>query len=246
MSNRLINFLDANHCLFKRQFGFRSKHSTEHALISLTESIRKNLDSGQFACGIFIDLQKAFDTVDHEILLTKLKHYGIRGIGSSWFRSFLSNRSQFVEINGIKSTTINILYGVPQGSVLGPLLFLIYINDLHNALCYSNSHLFADDTTLLFSGTSLKSIGKKANIDLKLLVGWLNANKISLNSSKTELLIFRSKTKPVKFDLKIKINGRRLFPSSYVKYLGVYIDEHLLWYRHVNDLSVKLRRAMAY
>jgi retron-type reverse transcriptase len=150
MSNRLINFLDANHCLFKRQFGFRSKHSTEHALISLTESIRKSLDSGQFACGIFIDLQKAFDTVDHEILLTKLKHYGIRGIGSSWFRSFLSNRSQFVEINGIKSTTITILYGVPQGSVLGPLLFLIYCILMICIMLFAIAILISSQMTLLF------------------------------------------------------------------------------------------------
>ena len=161
-------------------------------MVSLTETIQKSLDSGQFVYGIFIDLQKAFDTVDHGILISKLNHYGVRGIASNWFRSYLTQRKQYVEVSGYKSMTAEIRFGVPQGSVLGPLLFLLYINDLHKAPRYSTPFLFADDTSLLNSGNSLVSIGKEVNTDLKLLVKWLNSNKISLNASKTELILFRS------------------------------------------------------
>ena len=183
---RIISFFEVNNVFFTRQFGFRSKHSTAHSLIALTEKIRNSLDKGKFTCGIFIDFQKAFDTVDHEILLQKLKHYGIRGISNSWFRSYLQHRKQFVCVSGQSSDTKEIKYGVPQGSVLGPLLFLIYINDIANSIAYSEPYIFADDTALVYSDHSLKSIKKRINIDLKLLVHWLNANKIALNVSKTE------------------------------------------------------------
>ena len=152
--------------------------------------IREAQDSSYFDCGIFIDLQKAFDTVDHHILLNKLEYYGVRGLANNWFKSYLSNRQQFVSINGINSKKQIMKYGVPQGSVLGPLLFLIYINDLHKAIKFSTVHHFADDTNLLVVGKSLKAIQKQINIDLKLLCKWLKADKISLHASKTELIIF--------------------------------------------------------
>ena len=141
---RLVSFLDTNNILVNNQFGFRNEHSTLHALISLTENIRKNLDQGNFSCSVFLDLQKAFDTVDHKILLSKLHHYGIRGTANSWFRSYLENRKQSVFANGVSSKKHYIKFGVPQGSVLGPILFLISINDLCNAILYSNVFHFAD------------------------------------------------------------------------------------------------------
>ena len=244
MHERLYNFLNMHNCIYENQFGFRKKHSTDHALISITEDIRDALDNNRIACGIFIDLQKAFDTVDHDILLSKLEHYGIRGTSNDWFRSYLSNRKQFVEIDGQKSDELVLKYGVPQGSVLGPLLFLIYINDLNKAIKYSRVRHFADDTNLINSNTSPKKLQKQLNLDLKNLCNWLKANKISLNASKSELLIFRHPNKRINYDFKIKIDGKKIIPSLFVKYLGILIDCHLNWGFHCNVLSTKLSRAI--
>ena len=244
MYNRLYNFLEKFNCIYENQFGFRSHHSTNHALISLTEDIRNAIDDNKFACGVFIDLQKAFDTVDHEILLKKLEHYGIRGISNNWFRSYLTNRKQFVSINGFDSNEVIMKLGVPQGSVLGPLLFLIYINDLNIAIKYCKTTHFADDTNLVLTNHSPKKLQKQLNIDLRLLTSWLRANKISLNSSKTELIIFRHPNKPLNYDFKIKINGKKLIPSRFVKYLGILIDSNLNWSFHIEVLTTKLSRAI--
>ena len=214
MHERLDSFFSNHKCIYIDQFGFRKNHSTIHALTSLTEDIRNSLDNSNIACGIFIDLQKAFDTVDHEILLNKLAHYGIRGLANNWFKSYRCNRQQFVSINGYDSTKLTMKHGVPQGSVLGPLLFLIYINDLHKSIKYCNVHHFADDTNLLISKNSPKRLQKYLNLHLKNLCKWLRANKISLNASKTVLLIFKHPNKKINHEFRIKMNGKRLHPSK--------------------------------
>ena len=223
MHERLYSFLEKYKCIYDLQFGFRSGHSTTHALLDLTEDIRKAIDDNKYAVGVFIDLQKAFDTVDHDILLKKLYHYGIRGTANAWFKSYLSNRKQFVSIKGIDSNLKAMNFGVPQGSVLGPLLFLIYINDLHCAIKHSVIRHFADDTNLLINNTSLKQLKKHLNFDLCNLTAWLKANKISLNASKTEILLFRHPNKPVNYELKIKLDGKRIYPSKFVKNHGILI-----------------------
>ena len=243
MFNRTYEFLEKYKCIYNLQFGFRKKYSTEHALIKITESIRSALDNGKAACGVFIDLQKAFDTVNHSILINKLCHYGIRGAANNWFRSYLSDRKQFVSINGNDSELITVCHGVPQGSVLGPLLFLVYINDLHSAIKFSSVYHFADDTNLLNISNSLKRMQKQVNIDLKFLYKWLLANKISLNSSKTELIIFHKVGQNLDFNLKIKLNGHKIYPSKSIKYLGIYLDPTLSGAAHSKVLSSKLRRA---
>ena len=176
--------------------------------------------------------------------LKKLEHYGVRGRANDWFKSYLSNRSQYVSVNGFHSKSEIMKFGVPQGSVLGPLLFLIYINDLRNAIYHSTVHHFADDTNLLYINKNLKTIQNKINKDLKSLVTWLRANKISLNASKTELIIFRDPRKKITYDMKIKIDGKKLTPCSSVKYLGIYIDQHLNWNVHLAELKPKLSRAV--
>ena len=239
---QIYKFLEDNHSIYSLQFGFRKKHSADHALIEITEKIRNALDNKQLACGIYVDLQKAFDTVNHKILIAKLEHYGIRGTTNNWFSSYLTNRSQYVSILGFDSATKPLKHGVPQGSVLGPLLFLIYINDLHSSIRHCKVFHFADDTNLLKIDSSVKKMEKLINADLKILYSWLLANKISLNCDKTELIFFH---KPgVKTpDMKIKMNGHRILPSKNIKYLGVYIDQNLNFNFHCQILSKKLKRA---
>ena len=241
MHKRIYSFLDKFNLLYKLQFGFRSKYSTSHALIHMTETIRAALDSGHVTCGIFVDFQKAFDTVNHEILLKKLEHYGFRGRVNDWFRSYLTDRKQKVVINGFESSSKSLLHGVPQGSVLGPILFLIYINDLHHCIKYCTTYHFADDTNLLNVCKDYKTLQKQVNYDLFNLHKWLIANKISLNEGKTELIYFR-KSGPAPL-LKIKLHGKTLTPSNSVKYLGVYIDEFLNGEVHCSELVKKLNRA---
>ena len=154
--------------------------------------IRNALDNGNFACGVFIDLQKAFDTVNRNILLSKLNHYGIRGVVFNWFKSYLSDRTQYATINNERSEIQTITYGMPQGSILGPLLFLIYINDLSRSIKTRKLHHFADDTNLSYASSSLKVINKKINFELSNLVQWLQANQIALNVNKIDIVIFRS------------------------------------------------------
>jgi len=245
MFKRLYTFLEQYKCIYELQFGFRKNHSTNHAIISIIQKIQDSIQNNRFSIGVFIDLQKAFDTVNHSILLEKLDHYGISGISNTWFRSYLTERQQFVSISGGKSELTTIEHGVPQGSVLGPLLFLIYINDLHQCIINSTSFHFADDTNLLFvppNRVRNRNIVRRLNVDLKSLNNWLLANKISLNSSKTELIVFRKKGIQIP-DLNIKLNGVKLIPKSEIKYLGIIIDEHLTFKNHINIMNAKLKRA---
>ena len=166
-------------------------------MINITESIRKALDDGNIGSGAFVDLQKAFDTVDYQILLAKLNGYGIRGVSNGWFKSYLSNRSQYVSINRYESGFAAINCGVPQGSVLAPLLFLLYIDYLNQAIKLCKVP-FADDTNLLCLSDSVKKLNKIVNADLKHLVNWLNANKISLNVKKLKCSSLNLSTKNLK------------------------------------------------
>ena len=243
MFNRVYAFLEKYKCIYKLQFGFRSKHSTNHALVEITETIRRALDEGKNACGVFVDFQKAFDTVNHDILVGKLSHYGIRGISNKWFSSYLSNRSQYVSIRGFDSVVEGTPHGVPQGSVLGPLLFLIYINDLQSAIRFSKVYHFADDTNLLNISKSPKKLQKQLNLDLRFLYTWLLANKISLNCAKTEVIFFHKPGHPISFNFKIKINGHKIIPSNSIKYLGIYLDATLSGSAHCAVLIKKLTRA---
>ena len=239
---RVYGYIEKSEMIYINQYGFRKQHSTNHALINITEQIRKALDENKFAFGIFAHFQKAFDTVNHDILLKKLERYGISGNTNNWFRSYLSDRKQIVSILGFESDERTLSHGVPQGSVLGPLLFLLYINDLHRAIKSSTVFHFADDTNLLLIGDCIQTIQKQLNADLKFLYRWLLANKISLNVSKTELIVFKrpQQKNPI---IKITLNGAKIYPSDSIKYLGVHIDADLSGVTHCDQLLPKLRRA---
>jgi hypothetical protein len=244
MHTRIYEFLEKSDALYNLQFGFRKNFSTNHALLSIVEEIRKNLDSKTFSCGVFVDLEKAFDTVNHAILIKKLDFYGIRGPANSWFLSYLSNRKQMVRLNQTISLPLNITCGVPQGSILGPLLFLIYINDMHRSIKYSIVHHFADDTNLLYSHKNPKVLRKHMNEDLKLLFNWLCANRLSLNVSKTEFIIFRPPRTKLAQRITLSLNRIKIFESTKIKYLGVVMDSKLTWKHHIFELRKKLNKAV--
>ena len=244
MHNRLESYLESHNIIFKHQFGFRKGYTTEHALMSITEQIKKNFNQKKFTCGVFVDLEKAFDTVNHEILLYKLRHHGVRGISISWFASYLQNRRQHVTLNGEISEPKPVVCGVPQGSILGPLLFLIYINDMNQSIKNSSVYHFADDTNLLHSDTNPKSLKKAVNRDLILLYEWLCANRLSLNVGKTEFMIFRPPRKKLHNRIVLTLNRTKIYESNKIKYLGLLLDNKFSWKDHINELSKKLNKTI--
>ena len=211
---------------------------TLHCPVTVSWSIEQHLiDSGLYGCGIFIDLRKAFNTVNHDILLMKLQHYGIRNNMFSWYKSYLTDRKQFVSFNGQNSETLETNCGVPQGSVLGPLLFLLYINDLPNISKALNFYLFADDTNMYYESKSLIDMEKTINKELSKLYLWLNVNRLSLNLDKTHFIIFHPYNKPLKKQITIKINKKAIKEQCFIKYVGVLIDSKLSWKHHVSKIS---------
>ena len=219
--------------------------------------IKVSIDSGKFGCGIFIDLRKAFDTVNHKILLNKLEHYGIRGNMLKWFQSYRSDRKQYVSVNGQSSELLDNTCGVPQGSVLGLLLFLIYINDLPNISKVLNFYLFADDTNIFYESDSLQELEKTINKELNKLNLWLNVNHLSVNidktnyiifhpynTDKTNYIIFHPYNKPTKKRITIKINKKAINEKEFIKYLGVLIDSTLSWKYHITNISKNISRSI--
>ena len=243
MYNRLWEFLNKHNILNKYQFGFRNMHSTFMALITLMENLRNGLDRGNCAIGIFLDFQKAFDTVNHKILLGKLNCYGIHGIAFDWFSSYLKSRNQTVIFNEEESEMKETLCGVPQGSILGPLLFLIYINDLPLLSKLFMPILFADDTNLFCNGPNLNDLIEKINEELKLVYTRVKVNKLSLNIEKTNFMLFMPKNFPC-LKVSVVVDNHPINEVHHTKFLGFIIDNKLKWKEHIDYISKKIAKGI--
>ena len=245
---RLKSYLDKYNVISPSQYGFRERHSTEHAILDIINRIQTNMDKKLYSCGIFIDLSKAFDTVDHNILLSKLHYYGIRGVINDWFASYLKDRYQTTQIRDAVSEKKETLCGVPQGSVLGPLLFLLYVNDICHSSDIFDFFLFADDTNLLYANSNLKTLETIVNKELQKLSDWLIANKLTLNIKKSNFVIFRPYQKKIYYQPVIKLfdsSSHQRIPldsKDYVKYLGILVDSNISWKHHIDYIALKISK----
>ena len=241
--NQLYKYFQDNKLFYPSQYGFREGHSTEMAALELTDRILQDIDTKHISLAIFMDLSKAFDTLDHTILLSKLSYYGIGGNELNWFSSYLSDRQQYVEINGISSTLPSLKTGVPQGSILGPLLFLIYMNDIPQASSHFKFILYADDTTL-FSTIQLQSASDTdINQELIRVHDWLAVNRLSLNIKKTKYIIFHAINKSTDgLFSELRIDGINIERVTTFNFLGIHFNEHMLWKTHIDTIASKLAK----
>ena len=244
--NQLISYIKEKNILTNSQFGFRKSHSPTTSLLNSTNKWLLNIDKGLINGVLFLDLRKAFDTADHKILIDKLKLYGITGNTLNWFISYLDKRYQTCKVNNVRSSRKLIECGVPQGSNLGPLLFLLYVNDLPNCLDQAEPSMFADDTNISTSAGSVEKLETQLNIELDKIYRWLVANRLTLNVSKTEYMIIGSRHKLGKIDKDpvIKIGSETVNWVHTSKSLGVIIDDKLKWEDQIDSISKKVSRGI--
>ena len=242
--NQFMEFIELHDILSDLQFGFQKNKSTEHAISSIFSNITNALVNKKSSYCIFLDFAKAFDTVNHKILVDKLEYYGVHGKTLELFDNYLSDRTQIVEVNGHISEKGTIKHGVPQGSILGPLLFLLYINDISQSSDILKFFLFADDTTVYYSADPKdENTEQILNNELEKVSCWLAANKLSLNVKKSNFLHVHY-GKSEKKNLEIKINGTLVVETESTKYLGTFIDNKLTWKTQIQHIKTKLARGI--
>lgn len=255
MNIRLLKFLEKNALISENQYGFRNNRSTEDAVTDLTDFVVTKIDEGYKCTGVFLDLAKAFDTISRNILLKRMEELGIRGTPLKWFESYLTGRTQRVCINNTYSDSATVKYGVPQGSVLGPTLFIIYINKLcSTVLAKAKIYAYADDTALIFYDKTWNGVYEAVESGINLVSKWLNHNLLTLNVEKTKVLNFSVNTKTkCPNQLTVKLHSCANSPVTgctcpglervdNIKYLGVYIDKHLTWCKQIDYVSSRVRK----
>jgi hypothetical protein len=262
VAHKLINHLISNDLLYSHQYGFLPGRSTEHNLMQIMNFISSALNEGNYCIAVFLDLRKAFDVCNHEILLKKLEKMGIRGTALNWFKNYLTGRSQFVDINGNHSDALNIDISVIQGSILGPILFLCYINDFYLATTLFTA-LFADDTTGLGKGKNLNELTTYVNGELQKIANWLRANKMAINTSKKKFIVFRTRGKRVDpndcllvyndNEIGVAEDPNLIYPITRIynegdeksfKLLGILFDEFLSFEDHIASLCAKTSKSL--
>ena len=242
---RLNAHINKHNILYHNQYGFRSNLDTSLAVTELVDQISASLDNKELSLGIFIDLSKAFDTLDHTILLSKLPHYGIRGIALSWFRSYLTARQQQVKIGSFHSKPLTITCGVPQGSILGPTLFLLYINDVYKSSPHAHFILYADDSNLFFRHKNLAELIRLATAELSNIYNWFRINKLSVNLKKSHFIVFSIKSpKHVILPDNITTEKYTISRTNKTKFLGIIIQDNLSWTSHICEISKKISKTI--
>ena len=239
INKRLIDFMDKTTKIDKNQFGFQKKSSTDTALVQVVHNINKYLDQGEYVLVLFIDLRKAFDLVDHSTLLEILEELGCRGLVLKLLTSYLSNRKVSTCLQGMTSDLLTLQDGVPQGSVLGPTLYLLYINSLRYLQTKGMQTIYADDTCFIYHSKNSQSLESGVKSDINLYLKWLQGSRLVMNVAKTNYIIFRSSRKP-DINVNITVNNKKINRVQSTKYLGVCLDEKLNWSEHIENVRKKI------
>ena len=241
--DQMYEYFDQFNLLAEQQYGFRKQHSTEYAAIKLIDHVSKEMEAGKTPTSVYIDLSKAFDTLTFEVLLYKLKYYGVTDTAFDLLKSYLTNRKQYVVFDGCQSEHVEIYTGVPQGSILGPLFFSIYINDLITVSDRLNFLMYADDTTIYFNLEDFDNLTKETDInrELEKVNIWLKLNKLSLNTQKTKLMLFHRKQKHLD-EINVVINGIEIEHVPSFNFLGIMLDENLSWKSHIEMVGNKISK----
>ena len=240
VKEQIFSHLINHKLLSSAQFAYVKGKSTQLALHTIIERYLKNIDNGEITASCFLDLSKCFDTVPHSLLLNKLSSFGISGTEHDWFKSYLTNRTQIVKYNGTLSTPKALTIGVPQGTILGPVLYILYANDLTRQLPKGCVTIYADDITLYCSGKNIHVAESKLQNCVDLTVKWLKHNRLVVNPSKSTTMLIGTRPKTKNINLAIYIDNIRITQETSIKLLGVEVDANLTWNTHISTLAKKI------